>query len=87
MEAEIPRLFESASRLPGELFVRLPTFFSKKRGNRRTGLPAWGSLGEGIYHTVLLVAGLTIGVVMLAGVAVPEWRINNQFIEVNGRLI
>ena len=87
MEAEIPRLFESASRLPGELFVRLPTFFSKKRGNRRTGLPAWGSLGEGIYHTVLLMAGLTIGVLMLAGVAVPEWRINNQFIEVNGRLI
>ena len=67
--------------------MRLPTFFSKKRGNRRTGLPAWGSLGEGIYHTVLLVAGLTIGVLMLTGVAVPEWRINNQFIEVNGRLI
>ena len=67
--------------------MRLPTFFSKKRGNRRTGLPAWGSLGEGIYHTVLLVAGLTIGVLMLTGVAVPEWRINNQFIEVNGQLI
>ena len=33
------------------------------------------------------MAGLTIGVLMLAGVAVPEWRINNQFIEVNGRLI
>ena len=67
--------------------MRLPTFFSKKRGNRRTGLPAWGSLGEGIYHTVLLVAGLTIGALMLTGVAVPEWRINNQFIEVNGQLI
>ena len=67
--------------------MRLPTLFSKKRGNRRTGLPAWGSLGEGIYHTVLLVAGLTIGALMLTGVAVPEWRINNQFIEVNGQLI
>ena len=33
------------------------------------------------------MAGLTIGVLMLTGVAVPEWRINNQFIEVNGRLI
>ena len=33
------------------------------------------------------MAGLTIGVLMLAGVAVPELRINNQFIEVNGRLI
>ena len=33
------------------------------------------------------MAGLTIGVLMLAGVAVPEWRINNQFIEVDGRLI
>ena len=67
--------------------MRLPTFFNKKRGNRRTGLPVWGSLGEGIYHTVLLMAGLTIGVLILAGVAVPEWRINNQFIEVDGRII
>ncbi|MBT4158752.1 MAG: hypothetical protein HOD99_07930, partial [Planctomycetaceae bacterium] len=67
--------------------MRLPTFFNKKRGNRRTGLPAWGSLGEGIYHAVLFVAGLIIGVLMLAGIAVPEWRINNEFIGVDGRLI
>ena len=79
--------FDSPLRPPGELFVRLPTFFNKKRGNRRTGLPAWGSLGEGIYHAVLFVAGLIIGVLMLAGIAVPEWRINNQFIGVDGRLI
>ena len=79
--------FDSHLWPPGELFVRLPTFFNKKRGNRRTGLPAWGSLGEGIYHAVLFVAGLIIGVLMLAGIAVPEWRINNQFIGVDGRLI
>ena len=79
--------FDSPLRPLGEIFVRLPTFFNKKRGNRRTGLPVWGSLGEGIYHAVLLVAGLIIGVLMLAGIAVPEWRINNQFIGVDGRLI
>jgi len=84
---EIFCTFDSTLKPPGELFVRLPTFFNKKRGNRRTGLPVWGSLGEGIYHAVLLVAGLIIGVLMLAGIAVPEWRINNQFVGVNGRLI
>ncbi len=67
--------------------MRLPSFFSKKRGERRTGLPAWGSLGEAIYYLVLLTAGLVIGGLMLTGVAVSEWRINNQFVEASGRLI
>lgn len=67
--------------------MRLPSFFSKKRGERRTGLPAWGSLGEAIYHFLLFAAGLIIGGLMLAGVAVSEWRINNQFVATNGRLI
>ena len=67
--------------------MRLPSFFSKKRGERRTGLPAWGSLGEALYYAVLLAAGLVIGGLMLTGVAVPEWRINNRFVEVSGRLV
>lgn len=67
--------------------MRLPTFFSKKRGERRTGSAAWGSFGEGFFYAGLLAAGLFIGGLMLAGVAVPEWRINNHFVEVEGRLV
>ena len=67
--------------------MRLPTFFSKKRGQRRTGSAAWGSFGEGFFYAGLLAAGLFIGGLMLAGVAVPEWRINNHFVEVEGRLV
>jgi len=67
--------------------VRLPTFFSKKRGERRTGSPAWGSFGEGSFYAGLLVAGLVLGGLMLTGVAVPEWRINNHFVAVEGRLV
>lgn len=67
--------------------MRVPTFFSKKRGERRTGSPAWGSLGEAGFYTVLLTAGLVIGGLMLTGVAVPEWRINNDFVGVEARLV
>jgi hypothetical protein len=59
--------------------VRLPRFFAKKRGNRRTGSEAWGSFGEGLFHAVLVVAGLVFGGLLLTGVAVPEWRINHDF--------
>ena len=67
--------------------MRLPIFFSKKRGERRTGSPAWGSFGEGFFYASLLTAGLFVGGLMLTGVAVPEWRINNHFTEVEGRLV
>jgi hypothetical protein len=59
--------------------VRLPRFFGKKRGHRRTGSQAWASLGDGAFHAVLLVAGLVFGGVLLSGLAVPEWRINHHF--------
>jgi hypothetical protein len=59
--------------------VRLPRFFGKKRGHRRTGSPAWASLGDGAFHAVLLVAGLVFGGILLSGLAVPEWRINHHF--------
>lgn len=60
--------------------MRLPRFFGKKRGHRRTGSQAWASLGDGAFHAALLVAGLLFGGLLLSGVAVPEWRINNQFV-------
>jgi hypothetical protein len=59
--------------------VRLPRFFGKKRGHRRTGSQAWASLGDGAFHAVLLVAGLVFGGLLLSGLAVPEWRLNHHF--------
>ncbi len=67
--------------------VRLPRFFSKKRGERRTDSPAWGSVGEWLFHVVLLLAGVIFATVLLVGVAVPEWRINNRYREGEGVIV
>lgn len=37
---------------------RLPRFFEKKRGSRRTGSQAWGRVGEACFYAALLVAGV-----------------------------
>ena len=41
--------------------MRLPRFFSKKRGHRRTGSEVWGSVGEALFHAALMVAGVGFG--------------------------
>lgn len=60
--------------------VRLPRFFGKKRGHRRTGSQAWASLGDAAFHAVLVLVGLVFGGLLVSGVAVPEWRINHDFL-------
>jgi hypothetical protein len=67
--------------------VRLPRFFGKKRGHRRTGSRAWGVVGDGLFHGAFLLAGLFFGGLLLAGVAAPEWRINHAFRETRGTII
>jgi len=67
--------------------VRLPRFFAKKRGHRRTGSEAWGSFGEGLFHAVLVAAGLVFGGLLLTGVAVPEWRINHDFLPAQATVV
>jgi hypothetical protein len=67
--------------------VRLPRFFGKKRGHRRTGSQAWGSLGEGVFHAVVFCAGLVFGGLLISGVAVPEWRINHDFLPTRCRVV
>lgn len=67
--------------------MRLPRIFGKKRGHRRTGSQAWGSFGDGLFHGALVCAGLVFGAVLISGVAVPEWRINHDFIETRGRVL
>jgi len=67
--------------------VRLPRFFAKKRGHRRTGSEAWGSFGEGLFHGVLVAGGLVFGGLLLTGVAVPEWRINHDFLPAQATVV
>lgn len=61
--------------------MRLPRFYAKKRGHRRTGSREWGVFGDGLFHGTLLVAGLCFGALLVSGVAAPEWRINHEFRE------
>ena len=60
--------------------MRFPRFFGKKRGHRRTGSQAWASLGDAAFHAALLTAGIVFAGLLLSGVAVPEWRINQHFL-------
>jgi hypothetical protein len=66
--------------------VRLPTLLGKKRGHRRTGSQAWGSFGEGLFHAVLVGAGIVFAGLLISGVAVPEWRLNHDFLETRCRI-
>jgi hypothetical protein len=67
--------------------VKLPRFFGKKRGHRRTGSQAWASLGDAAFHAALLAVGLVFGGLLLSGVAVPEWRMNHQFARTDGVIV
>lgn len=71
--------------------MKFPRFFGKKRGHRRTGSPAWATLGDAFFHAALLTAGLVFAGLLLSGVAVPEWRINHHFLptscEVRGKAV
>ncbi len=60
--------------------MRWPRFFGKKRGHRQTGSEVWGSVGEGLFHAALVLTGLAFGGLLVTGVAVPEWRINHDFV-------
>jgi hypothetical protein len=67
--------------------VRFPRFFAKKRGHRRTVSEAFGSVAEGLFHAGLVVAGLVFGGLLISGVAVPEWRINHDFLQAEATVI
>ena len=47
--------------------MRLPRFFGKKRGHRRTGSQAWGSIGEAVFYAALGGAGLGFAGLLLTG--------------------
>ena len=47
--------------------MRLPRFFGKKRGHRRTGSQAWGSFGEAVFYAALVAAGLSFAGLLITG--------------------
>ena len=47
--------------------MRLPRFFGKKRGHRRTGSQAWGSFGEAVFYGALVAAGLCFAGLLITG--------------------
>jgi len=59
-------------------FFRL---YEKKRGNRRTGSPTVGNLGEALFFGIFFIVGCGAMAYMLAALVWPEWRANRQFEE------
>lgn len=57
-------------------FIRL---YEKKRGDRRTGSKAVGSLGEALFFGAFFVLGFGTFAYMIGALAWPEWRANRQF--------
>lgn len=58
--------------------MRLPRFFGKKRGHRRTGSQAWGSFGEAVFYAALVAAGLCFACLLLTGVVGVGPEANGQ---------
>jgi hypothetical protein len=60
----------------------VPRFFrlyEKKRGHRRTGSQAFGSIGEALFFGIFLAVGCGALAFMLVALVWPEWRANRQF--------
>jgi hypothetical protein len=56
-------------------------YYGKKRGHRRTGSAALGSIGEAVFSGVLLLLGCCGLVWQFVEYVVPEWRVNHEFVE------
>ena len=62
-------------------------YYGKKRGNRRTGSPALGYVGEAAFCAVLLLLGCGGAIWMFSEFVVPEWRVNHEFVETTCRVL
>ncbi len=65
-------------------FFRL---YEKKRGNRRTGSPTVGNLGEALFFGIFFIVGCAALAYMLVVLVWPEWRANRQFDETTGTIV
>ncbi|MBN1590829.1 MAG: DUF3592 domain-containing protein [Pirellulales bacterium] len=55
--------------------------YEKKRGHRRTGSGWLAGAGETLFFGLFFLAGCGGLVAILATLVVPEWRVNNEFVE------
>lgn len=55
--------------------------YQKKRGNRRTGSHALGSLAELVFFGLFLLLGCAGTVAMVIMLLIPEWQVNHEFVE------
>jgi len=62
-------------------------YYGKKRGNRRTGSPAWASASEALFFAVLLVLGCCGLVLLFTTQVVPEWRVNYEFVSTTCKVL
>jgi hypothetical protein len=62
-------------------------YFEKKRGHRSTGSRLFGSVGEAIFFTVLLVVGCAGVLAGILWLIVPEWRVNHGFVEISCKVV
>src|SRR6266850_2310900 len=58
--------------------------YGKKRGHRRTGSSAWGSVGEAAVFAFFLALGSVFLVLLLRMPILPEWRANHDFVQTTG---
>ncbi len=62
-------------------------YYGKKRGNRRTGSPALGSVGEAVFCAVFLLLGCGGTALLFSNFVVPEWRVNHEFVETTCKVL
>lgn len=62
-------------------------YYQKKRGNRRTGSPALGSVGEAVFWAVFLLLGCGGTVLVFSVFLVPEWRVDHEFVETTCKVL
>lgn len=60
--------------------------YQKKRGDRRTGSGSLARLGETLFFGLFFLGGCGGLVVVLATLIVPQWRVNNEFVETTCRV-
>lgn len=62
-------------------------FYGKKRGRRRTGSDVLASLGWGLFCALSLIVGFVALQRIFVSLALPELRVNRDFVEHRARLI
>jgi hypothetical protein len=66
---------------------RLFPFYLKKRGARRTGSAVAGNAGMTLFFAALFFAGWCFSAVVFTVLALPEWRVNREFVETTCQVI